>query len=157
MKKFLLLMVMMSVLISCSKAEVSQAPDFSLKTIENKTVKLSDYKKKIVIINFWATWCPPCRAELPDFVKFYDEYNSKGVEIIGIAVNSRNADIKSVIEQYKIKYPICISDKKVEAEYGGIRGVPTTFIIDKTGKIVLNRVGMIKEKELVDIVRRLLL
>jgi|LSQX01.1.fsa_nt_gb peroxiredoxin len=157
MKKILLLVVMMFVLISCSKAEVSQAPDFSLQNMENKTVKLSDYKKKIVIINFWATWCPPCRAELPDFVKFYDEYNSKGVEIIGIAVNSRNADIKSVIEQYKIKYPICISDKKVEAAYGGIRGVPTTFIIDKTGKIVLNRVGMIKEKELVDIVRRLLL
>jgi thiol-disulfide isomerase/thioredoxin len=158
MKKLFVVLISLFILTSCSKAEeVSQkASDFSLKNLEGKTVTLSEYKNKVVIINFWATWCPPCRAELPDFVKFYNEYKSKGVEIIGITVNSKAPEVQSMVTQYKIEYPICMSDKKVEADYGGIRGVPTTLIIDKAGNIVTKRIGIIKEKELVDIVKKLL-
>jgi len=145
-------------LVSCSATEkknLKKAPDFSLKTPDNKIVKLSDYKGKVVILNFFGTWCPPCRMEIPDFVKFYKENKEKGVVIIGIAVGSRPEDIKKMIKEFKINYPVCISDGKVEREYGGIRFVPTSFIIDKNGNIYKKQIGMMNKGQLEEIFKKL--
>lgn len=141
---------------ACTKAEVSKAPDFTLEDIKGKTVKLSDYAGKVVIINFWATWCTPCKEELPDFVRFYNRYREKGVEIIGIAVSSSLEEVKMMAAQHKITYALCMSDGKVESLYGGIRAVPTTVIIDKNGSIQYNKPGMLSEKDLAKIVEELL-
>lgn len=157
MKK-LLFVFFAFLLVSCSSAEKKRkkAPDFSLKTPDNKTVKLSDYKGKIVIVNFFATWCPPCRMEIPDFVKFYKENKNKGVEIIGIAVSSRKETVKKIIKEFKINYPVCLGDEKVQSDYGGIRAVPTTFIIDKEGNIYKKQIGMMREEQLKEILKELL-
>ena len=157
MRKLLILFFGL-LLVSCSASEKrnsKKAPDFSLKTTDNRIVKLSDYKGKIVIVNFFATWCPPCRTEIPDFVKFYKENKGKGVVIIGIAVGSKLEDVKKMIKEFKINYPVCISDGKVEREYGGIVGVPTTFIIDKNGNIYKKLIGMMKKKQLEEILEKL--
>jgi peroxiredoxin len=140
---------------ACTKAEVSKAPDFSLKDLKGSTVKLSDYAGKVVILNFWATWCPPCKTELPDFVKFYDSNCNNGIEIIGIAVGSKPEEVKKMAEEYKITYPLCISDGKVESLYGGVRFVPTTVIIDRKGNIKMKKTGALSEEELKKIVKGL--
>ncbi|MCM8819110.1 MAG: TlpA family protein disulfide reductase [Candidatus Omnitrophica bacterium] len=125
----------------------TKAPDFTLTTIDGKEIKLSDYKGKKVIINFWATNCPPCLEEIPDFVKFYNQ-NKKKVEIIGIAVGKTLNDVKRIVSENKITYPVCMSDGKVENLYGGIRWVPTTFIIDEKGYIQTKKIGKMDEVEL---------
>ncbi|MCM8762699.1 MAG: TlpA family protein disulfide reductase [Candidatus Omnitrophica bacterium] len=156
MKSILLSVFIVFLLLSCSKAEITKAPDFTLQDINGKVLKLSDYKGKVVVINFWATWCPPCLAEIPDFVKFYNSYKEKGVEIIGIAVSSDINDVKKIIGEKKINYPVCMSDGKVESQYGGIRAVPTTFIIDKQGNIYQKKIGSMSEKELTEIIKGIL-
>lgn len=127
--------------------ELKKAPDFTLTSIDGKEIKLSNYKDKKVILNFWAVWCPPCKEEIPDFVKFYNENKNK-IEIIGIEVSGRKKDIEKIVQKYNISYPICISDEKIESLYGGIRFVPTTFIIDEKGYIKFNKVGLMTEDEL---------
>lgn len=133
--------------------ENKKAPDFSLNSIDGKTIKLSDIKGKKIILNFWATWCPPCRAEIPDFVKFYNENKDK-VEIIGIAVSSRKEDVEAMVKKFNISYPVCLSDEKIENLYGGIQAVPTTFLIDEKGYIKFKKIGRMTEKELKEIIKK---
>lgn len=141
---------------SCSRAQDAKAPDFSLQSIEGKEITLSEQRGKVVVINFWATWCPPCLAEIPDFVRFYNENREKGVEIIGISLNSKIDEVKALADKYNITYPLCPADASIEKLYGGIRAVPTTFIINRRGEIVLRKTGTIREKELNDLVSGLL-
>ena len=137
-------------------ATADKAPDFSLQTPEGKVIKLSDYQGKVVVLNFWATWCPPCRTEIPDFVAVYNSYRKKGLEIIGIAVNSPASQIQKAVRDNKITYPVVISDGKVEASYGGINAVPTTFFIDRKGQIVKKYIGALDKKTLEDMIKGLL-
>jgi len=155
MKKILFVAGMVFLLVSCVKAEMKKAPDFTLKDVNGKTIKLSDYNGKVVIINFWATRCPHCIAEMPDFVKFYNVYREKGVEVIGI-VGGPIDEVKKIISEEKITYPVCISDGKVEDLYGGIRAVPTTFIIDKNGNIYHKKIGAMSEEEIIKLIKGLL-
>lgn len=118
------------------------AKDFSLLNIDNKIVTLADFKDKIVILNFWATWCPPCQKEIPDFVSFYEKYQDKGVVIVGVAIDEEGVKVvKPFTEEYKMNYPVLIGNDKVVADYGGMVAVPTSFLIDKSGKICKRYLG----------------
>lgn len=118
------------------------APDFALKSLEGETIKLSDYRGKVVILDFWATWCPPCRMGIPDFTQLFREYSGRGTVILGVSVD-RNGDkiLPPFVKQYKINYPILLSDGKVEKAYGDIAAIPTTFVIDRKGEIYRRYVG----------------
>ena len=159
MKKLIILpLVIAGILFSACEEKTSgskKAPYFSLKTPDGKVLKLSDYKGKVVILNFFATWCAPCRYEIPDFVEFYNKNKGK-IEIIGIAVNSPVSQVKNMIKKYKIRYPVVISDGKVEKLYGGIRYIPTTFIITKDGKIYKKHEGFMRKEDLEEILKDLL-
>lgn len=114
----------------------AQAKDFSLLSIENKTVTLADFKDKIVILNFWATWCPPCQKEIPDFISFYEKYRDKGVAIVGIAIDEEGVNVvKPFAEKHKMNYPVLIGNENIIADYGAMVSVPTSFLIDKSGKV----------------------
>jgi peroxiredoxin len=127
-----------------------KAPNFSLKSYDGKIVELAKLRGKVVVVNFWATWCPPCRAEIPDFIKVYDVNKSKGLEIIGIALDEDGwSKVNPFVERNKINYPIVLGTMEVVQQYGGIEGIPTTFIVDKKGNIVDHQVGMLT-KEMLD-------
>ena len=118
------------------------APDWQLKNLEGQAVKLSDFKGKVVLLNFWATWCPPCRREIPDFVALQKQYGDKGLVVIGVSVDEGGAEVvKPFVKKMGINYPIVLGDQKTAAAYGGIQVVPTTFVIDKTGKIAAQHEG----------------
>ena len=127
--------------------EKVKAPDFLLSDLEGNVIDFSAYEGQVVMLTFWGTWCGPCRKEIPDFIKLYDEYNAEGLEIVGIAVQSGTAEnIKRFSEYYKINYPILTDIGENESykafrDYGtvtgvGTRAVPTTFLIDREGYIV---------------------
>jgi cytochrome c biogenesis protein CcmG/thiol:disulfide interchange protein DsbE len=127
-----------------------KAPNFSLQTQNGKVIELSKLKGKVVLVNFWATWCPPCRAEIPDFIEVYNTYKSKGFEIVGIALDEEGwSKVAPYIEKVKMNYPVVLGSAKVVQQYGGIEGIPTTFIIDKNGYIADSQVGLLS-KELLE-------
>jgi peroxiredoxin len=109
------------------------APDFSLKDLQGEKVSLSDLKGKVVLINFWASWCPQCRNELPGFQKIYEAHKDKGFSIIGIALDDVTP---SSVKQLKLTYPVVRADDKVGKDYGGIKGIPTSFLVGRNGRIV---------------------
>lgn len=134
-----------------------KAADFKLKTLEGKEVKLSDYRGKVVIVDFWATWCPPCRKGIPDLISLQDEFK-KDLVVIGISLDQQNTikDLKPFIENYKINYPVVLGDEKVVKDYGGINAIPTSFIIDQKGNIVDSHVGLVPKTVYIDQIKSLL-
>ncbi len=137
--------------------EWGDAPDFTLPDLEGGDFTLSSLKGKVIVVNFWGTWCPPCRREIPDFISFYDEYQDKGVEIVGVALErDEGLAVRSFVKEIGIDYTVVLGDQGVTRRYGGIRAVPTTFIIDGSGNIHQKHVGAIDKKTLVNAVRPLL-
>ena len=130
-------------------AKNQQAPNFSLTTKDGKTIELAKLKGKAVLVNFWATWCGPCRAEIPDFIEVYKMYKSKGLEIVGISLDEKGwYVVKPFVESNKMNYPVVLGTQEVVQAYGGIDGIPTTFFVNKNGKIVDQQVGMLTRKQL---------
>lgn len=117
------------------------APDFTEKDIKNnETISLNNYRGKVVVLNFWATWCPPCRAEIPALEDLQDIYKDKLV-IIGAAVFSSTAAIEQFYKDYEINYPVIMGSYELMEKYGKVRVVPTTILIDKKGEIADNVIG----------------
>ena len=122
--------------------------DFTLKDLSNKDVSLSDFEGKVIILNFFATWCPPCRHEVPDFVELYNEYNDDGLVIIGVAQDREGVSaVKPFAEKNNITYPVLIDDGSASKLYGPIRAIPTTLIIDREGNIANKFIGF-REKSI---------
>lgn len=118
------------------------APSWELKNLDGKTVKSSDFDGKVVILDFWATWCPPCKAEIPGFVELQKQYGDKGLVVIGVSLDEQGpAVVKPFMKQFEMNYPVVMGDAKIVQDFGGIEGLPTTFIIDRTGNIVASHVG----------------
>jgi len=119
------------------------APDFNLKTLDGKSLQLSALKGKVVLLDFWATWCPPCREEIPHFKELYDQYRGKGLEIIGVALDDGGEkDVAPFARKNQINYPLSVTGaQELGQRYGGIRGIPTTFLIDKQGRIAKKYIG----------------
>src|ERR1700747_2377257 len=108
------------------------APDFTLKDASGQAVKLSEYKGKVVLLNFWATWCGPCTLEIPWFEEFQQQYRSKGFEVLGVSMDEDGWNvIKPYITEHKINYRIVLGNDSVGQLYGGVDSLPTTFIIDR--------------------------
>ena len=118
------------------------APDFALTNLSGATVRLSDFKGKVVLLDFWATWCPPCREEIPELVQLQRQYASRGFTVLGVALDDEGAAVvKPVARKLRIHYPVLIGNSEVAAAYGGIQALPTAFLIGRDGKILKSYVG----------------
>lgn len=151
---FLALLFMLFV--DSSQAQDKKAPEFSLTSVSGKTVKLSDYKNKVVLIDFWATWCPPCRRGIPDLVALQKEFKNDLV-IIGISVDTdTKADVPEFVKNYGINYSVVYGDESTAKLFGGVSGIPTSFLINQKGYIVDKHVGLIPKETLARGIKNLL-
>jgi len=135
----------------------SPAPDFSLESLDGKTTRLSDFRGKAVLLNFWATWCGPCKIEMPWFVDFQKQYGSQGLQIVGVAMDDASKeDIGKFARDMGVNYPILIGKEAVGDQYGGIPGLPETFLIARDGKIVDKIIGLRGKAEIEDAIKKAL-
>jgi cytochrome c biogenesis protein CcmG/thiol:disulfide interchange protein DsbE len=158
MKKTLTVLIGISFLLAAgtlvlrAQSENVPAPDFVLKDLQGKDLKLADYKGKVLVLNFWATWCPPCRAEIPDFVEAYAANKDKGLEILGLSVDRMTADrLLPFVSKAKINYPVALADTKIVQDYGPGDYIPATIIIDKKGILRHRHVGQMDKNTLVQL------
>ena len=114
----------------------SKAPDFTLKDLNGKTVSLSTFRGKVVLLNFWATWCPPCRAEMPALNKLHHTLKPRGLEVVTISTDRSINDIKDFFERHRVDFPILFDADRSAAKQYRVFSMPTTFLIDRNGMIV---------------------
>ena len=140
------------------KMQGKQAPNFTLVDLDGKKVSLSDYKGRPVLVNFWATWCGPCKVEMPWFEEFRKQYSAQGLEILGLAddVDVGKDKIAKAAQQTGVSYPILLTDGKVQEAYGGLDVLPVSFYVDKTGKVVLQTAGLGSKERVEENIKKLI-
>ncbi|MBT5078296.1 MAG: TlpA family protein disulfide reductase [Candidatus Marinimicrobia bacterium] len=126
---------------------INTAPDFTLSSLEDSIYTLSKMKDKVVLVNFWATWCGPCRMEIPDFNELYLKHHKEGFEILGIAMDGTKKSLKNFTKSYKMEYPILYGSardlNKVSMDYGGVMSLPTSILIGKNNEVIRTYPGAI--------------
>ena len=138
-------------------ALASPAPDFTLQSLDGKTMRLSDFRGKAVLLNFWATWCGPCKIEMPWFVELQNQYASQGFQIVGVAMDDASKeDISKFAKDMGVNYPILIGKESVGEEYGGVPALPESFLIGRDGKIVEKILGLRGKAEIEDAIKKAL-
>jgi thiol-disulfide isomerase/thioredoxin len=125
-----------------STAQRKPAPDFSLpQPSGGPPLKLSDYRGRVVVLDFWATWCEPCRAEIPHFVDLQNKYADQGFQILGVAMDDSPDPVPAFVKQFKMNYPVVMGNAKIGEQYGGVLGLPIAFLIDRQGQIRKKHIG----------------
>ena len=133
------------------------APDFTLKDSNGAAVKLSDYLGKVVLLNFWATWCGPCKIEIPWFMDFEQTYKDRKFAVLGVSMDDDGWEsVKPYIADHKINYRIMIGNDELGDLYGGVDSLPTTFLIDREGRVAAIHVGLVSKSSYEDDIQRLL-
>jgi peroxiredoxin len=135
----------------------NSAPDFTLQSLDGKTIRLSSFRGKAVLLNFWATWCAPCRIEMPWFVELQNRYGPEGLQVVGVAMDDANSnDIGKFAQDLGVNYPILVGKDTVGNAYGGVQFLPSTFYIGRDGKIVDKVFGLKTKNEIEDDVKKAL-
>ncbi len=152
--------VLALVLASCSKSSKEsetnikpesnrkKAPNFSLKDANGDTVNLVDYRGKVVLVNFWATWCGPCKYEMPWFVEFEQKYKDRDFAVLGVSMDDDGwKSVKPYITEHKINYRVMIGSEVISQQFGDIDSLPTSFILDRQGRIAATHVGLVDKRD----------
>ena len=131
------------------KLQGQPAPDFSLASLDGKTLKLSDYRGKAVLLNFWATWCEPCKIEMPWFADLQKKYEAQGLQVLGVAMDDATPkEIAEFARKLGVNYPILVGKEEVGTQYGGVQYLPSTFYISRDGKIIDRVFGLVSRSEI---------
>jgi peroxiredoxin len=120
---------------------LAPAPDFVLSQIGGQDLRISSYRGKVVLLDFWATWCYPCRQEIPHFVELQEKYRDRGLQIIGVSMDDSPEPVPAFVRQFHMNYPVVMGNAKIGELYGGLLGLPITFVLDREGRIVAKHVG----------------
>lgn len=140
--------------ISAAEAKGRQAPDFTLQDLQGKPVKLSDFRGKAVLLNFWATFCGPCKVEMPWLVELQKQYGPQGFEIVGVALDDSGKDkIEKFAKEMGVNYTILQGQDAVGDAYGAV-GLPATYYIDRSGKIIDSALGLVSRREIEDNIKK---
>lgn len=117
------------------------APDFTLPQHGGQPLTLSSYRGKVVLLDFWATWCYPCREEIPHFVEFQHKYGDRGLQVIGVSMDDSPEPVPAFYQQFHMNYPVVMGNAKIGESYGGLLGLPITFLLDRDGRITAKHIG----------------
>ncbi len=142
---------------ACARAqeEATPAPDFSVTDLEGNALTLAGYKGKVLVLNFWATWCPPCREEIPDFIEAYKKHRADGLEILGLSVDQMPAaQVRAWSEKAGINYPVAMATQRIITDYRPGQYIPATIIIDRQGRIRHRHVALMDQETLVSLFKR---
>jgi peroxiredoxin len=136
---------------------LQRSPDFVLRDATGKKLRLSDYKGQVVLLNFWATWCLPCKAEIPWFIDFEKRFQKQGLTVIGVSMDEDGwSAINPYIADQKISYPVVLATEEMNELYGGVEVLPTTLLIGRDGKVVFIHKGLIRREDYEKEIRQLL-
>jgi peroxiredoxin len=124
------------------------APQFSLPDLNGGPLNLADYRGKVVLLNFWATWCEPCRHEIPEFIQLQN--NSHGLQILGISLDDSAGPVRSFYTEFRMNYPVAVGDAALAERYGGILGLPVSFLVGCDGRVSSKRIGEVEIPEVTD-------
>lgn len=142
---------------SGSEIDGQPAPYFSLATLDGDTLTLADLKGQVVVLNFWATWCAPCRVEIPDLIEMQDDLTAEGVRFVGIAVNDLGREaIEAFAAEADFNYPIVLGDGEISDAYGGVYALPTTILIDRDGMVRHKITGLVSKSMLMPMLREMM-
>jgi peroxiredoxin len=134
-----------------------KAPDFEVNDAEGRTVRLSDYAGKVILLDFWATWCTPCKASVPWFNELQAKYSAEGFTVLGVSMDEKGWDVvKPFVEKMQIKYPVALGTKRIAYLYGDVDQLPLAFFIDRAGKVAAIHLGPAGKKEYEKVIRTLL-
>src|SRR5260370_13486256 len=140
---------------SVDEATLEPAPDFELKSLDGRAVKLSDFRGKVVVLNFWATWCAPCRVETPWLVDLYRQYKEQGLEVVGVSMDDGDQEhVADFVKEMGINYTVIMGNHTVGDAYGGARFLPQTFFIGRDGKIIKHGFGIKSKSDLEDAIKQ---
>ena len=138
-------------------ANRSLAPDFSLPDLTGQPLSLSTYRGKVVLLDFWATWCDPCREEVPLFVELQSKYRTRGFQILGVSMDDGPEPVRDFCQHFKINYPVVMGNAKIGELYGGVLGLPIAFLIGRDGRIYGKHIGAtditVFEKEIISLLQ----
>jgi thiol-disulfide isomerase/thioredoxin len=130
------------------------AGSFSFKDLQGKTQRLSDYKGKWVLVNFWATWCPPCLEEIPDLVDLHEAHRRKDLVVIGVALDSTEKSVREFVTRFAISYPVAVSDYDQAAQVGEVNVLPTSYLYDPQGELVSYQEGLLTRSSVESYIKR---
>src|SRR5512134_3229565 len=131
----------------------AKAQEFNFKDMQGSEHRLSGYRGKWVLVNFWATWCPPCLSEMPDLVSLHNEHKDKDLVVIGVALDSTRASVMEFVEKLDVTYPIVFGNYKIAEQIGNVEALPTTYLFDPTGKAVGRQEGAITRDGVEEFIR----
>ena len=119
------------------------APDFSLPQLDGRTLTLSQYRGKVVLLDFWATWCEPCRQEIPRFIELQDKYREHGFQIIAVSMDDAEEPVREFLKEFHLNYPVVMGNAHIGQLYGGVLGLPIAFLIAPDGRIRAKHIGAV--------------
>ncbi len=162
-KRVIALSFLLLIVAACARPDVDQepvtggAPDLLLRSVDGTTLNLSDYRGKVILVDFWATWCPPCQRMVPELVALYEKYASRGLVVIGVALDREGAQVvEPFVKKNGVNYLVALGDMDTAGAFGGISSIPATFIIDREGRLVRKLTGYHSQRELAGQVKKYL-
>jgi peroxiredoxin len=157
MLRAIVFILLLAVLPAVASGQSGKAPAIALKDLQGHTVRLSRYRGKVVLLNFWATWCPPCHAEMPDLVKWQREFRSTGLQVIGITFPPTELrEVRRFVRSIHVNYPVLLGSKETKALFNSTETLPVTIIIDREGRVRDNIEGILLPEEFEEKVKPLL-
>ena len=157
MLRAIVFILLLAVLPAVASGQSGKAPAIALKDLQGHTVRLSRYRGKVVLLNFWATWCPPCHAEMPDLVNWQKQYGSRGLQVIGVTYPpTKLREVRQFVRSIRVNYPVLLGSKETKALFNSTETLPVTIIIDREGRVRDNIEGILLPEEFEEKVKPLL-